>query len=388
MKYFPLIWYGLWRKRGRTWLALIQVAAAFALFGVLHGFGASVQQMIADTEADVLMVQSRGGNFDLPLSYAERLARVKGVSAVKYEAYANAKYQDSPEGLLVVATVPQEWAAFATDVNVSPGAIPALLSHRTGALVGSTFMHRYGWKVGQRIHLQANVDRTDGTRDWVFDIIGVVEMKDPSIRAERSDFMIVNYDYFDAARIDQKGRVTQLFVKVSDPAKAAAMADAIDALFANSPDETTTQSKREMAQAQFQVIGDLNFIIRSISAAVLFSLLFSISTLLMQGVRDRTTELAVLKTIGFKDWAVVGLLLSESVTLCLAAAAVGLGTAEWLLTFGSGGIPMPIVDLRLELPALVVLTGIALALLLALVSSLLPVRRSLKLEIAEALAGR
>src|SRR5262249_41617407 len=157
-------------------------------------------------------------------------------------------------------------------------------------------------KVGQKIPLQLNVDRMDGSKDWTFDIIGVVETKDPAIRAERSDFMMINYDYLEESRFDRKGRVTQFFVKVSDPKQPATMADEMDAMFANSADETRTQSKREIAQAEFQAIGDLSSITRSISAAVLFSLLFSIAALLMQGVRERTTELAVLKTVGFTDW--------------------------------------------------------------------------------------
>jgi putative ABC transport system permease protein len=386
MKYFPLIWHGLWRKRGRTWLALIQISVSFVLFGVLHGFGASVQRMIEQTDADLLMVQSRGGNFDLPVAYTDRIARLKGVIAVYHETYASAKYQDSPQDLLVVATVPKSWSVIASsEVNIPPGAVEALLKSRTGALVGITFMRRYGWKVGQRIHLQTNVVREDGSSNWAFDIVGVLETKDPAIRAERSDWMTVNYDYFDAARFDHKGRVAQFFVKVSDPRQAATIADTIDALFANSSDETHTQSKRELAQSQFQAIGDLSFIIRSISAAVLFSLLFSICALLMQGVRERTIELAVLKTVGFKDWAVVALLLCESLVLCLASAAIGMGLAEGLLWFASGRIP---IDAHLELPPAVVLMGIGLAVTLAVVSSFLPARRSLKLQIAEALAGR
>jgi putative ABC transport system permease protein len=385
VKYLPLIWSGLWRKPGRTWLALIQISVAFVLFGVLHGFGASVQRMIEQTDADLLVVQARGGSFDLPVAYTERLARLNGVIAVNHETYTNATYQDSPKGLLVVATLPKNWSVIeANEVNIPPGAVEALQNNRTGALVGVTFMHRYGWKVGQRIHLQADT-REDGSNTWAFDIVGVVETTDAAIREERSDFMVINYDYFDAARFDHKGRVTQYFVKVSDPRQTATMADAIDALFANSSDETRTQSKRELNQSQFQAIGDLGFIIRSISAAVLFSLLFSVGALLVQGVRERTTELAVLKALGFNDRAVVVFLLCESLLLCLASAAIGMALAEAVLWFASGRIP---IDAHLELPPAIVLRGIALAVFLAVVSSLLPARRSLKLQVAEALAGR
>lgn len=384
MKHLPLIWSGLWRKRGRTWLAWIQIAVSFVLFGALYGFDASVKQMISQTDADLLMVQSRGGNFDLPVSFLDRIARLDGVIAVNHETYMNATYQSSSKSLLVVATLPRNWSLMASDVNIPPGAVDALLSHRTGVLVGVTFMHRYGWKVGQRIQLQGNL-QMDGSPNWAFDIVGVVETKDPSFREERSDFMIVNYDYYDASRFQQKGRVTQYFVKIREAKQAATMADAIDGLFANSPDETRTQSKRELAQSQLQAIGDLSFIVRSISAAVLFSLLFSIGTLLMQGVRERTTELAVLKTIGFRDARVVAILISESLLLCLTAAVFGMVVAEGLLRFASGRIPM---DARLEIPAHVLVMGLGLAAVLAFLSSILPARRGSKLQIAEALSGR
>lgn len=386
MKYLPLIWHGLWRKRGRTWLAFLQISIAFVLFGVLQGFDASVQQMIAETDADLLMVQSRGGSFDLPIAYFERLGTANGVRAVNHETYLNAKYQDFPKTLLVVATLPRNWAAMmmSTQVNVAPEAVEALQKLRTGAIVGVTFMQRYGWKVGQRIQFQAD-QRKDGSRNWEFEIVGVVETKDPSIRAERSDFMIVNYGYVDEARLEHKGRVTQYFVKVNDAKQIASVADEIDAMFANSADETRTQSSRELAQQQFQAIGDLGSITRSISAAVLFSLLFSVATLLMQGVRERTSELAVLKTIGFEPWAVAGLLVCESLVLSLLAALTGMGIAEGLLWVASGRVP---IDAHLQIPIPLAMIGLVLAVVLAFLTSLLPARRSLKLEIAAALAGR
>src|SRR5690348_13702981 len=137
LKYLPLIWCGLWRKPGRTWLALIQIAVAFALFGVLQGFDAGVKRMIAATDADLLVVQSRGGNFDLPVAYFDRLARVAGVRAVNHETYLGATYQGLPQELLVVATLPKNWAVItSTEVNVSPGAVEALLNNHIGAIVG------------------------------------------------------------------------------------------------------------------------------------------------------------------------------------------------------------------------------------------------------------
>ncbi|HLZ98548.1 MAG TPA: FtsX-like permease family protein, partial [Steroidobacteraceae bacterium] len=200
-----------------------------------------------------------------------------------------------------------------------------------------------------------------------------------------SVFMMINYSYYDAARAAHRGTVQQYMLRVADPRQAGAVADAIDALFANSPNETRTESLREMAQSQMRSLGDVNFVVRAITAAVLFSLLLSIGAAQMQSVRERTSELAVLKTIGFPDGAIVALLVGEALLLCLVAAGLGLALAAaffWVavrVNFFRDPQPMPIDVLA---------AGAGLALLLALITAALPAWRGLKLEVVEALAGR
>jgi putative ABC transport system permease protein len=194
----------------------------------------------------------------------------------------------------------------------------------------------------------------------------------------------INYDYFDEARAAANSTVTLYFVKIHDSSSAAAISERIDGLFANSTFETQTQSEKDWVRAQIAQIGNIGFFVNAIIAAVMFALLFVTGNTMMQSVRERVPELAVLKTYGFGNAAVMSLVLAESVVLCSVAAALGIGIAAVISPpiyreFGAGG---------LNLPLPVVVTGIGLAVAFAIVSASLPALRAQRLSIVDALAGR
>jgi putative ABC transport system permease protein len=384
MKFLPLLWCGIWRKPGRAVLAMVQIIVAFALFGLLQGFSTGIKHALAEIDADILSVHTRGSFSDLPLAHYARIRQVPGVKLVSYSNYVGARYQNPTQQLLIIVAEPHDWAAMTHDVVIAPAHVEALANTRTGAIVGMALARKYGWKIGQHISLQTDVEQKNGSKDWAFDIVGFLEHKDPASR-NHSTMILINFSYYDEARASDNGMVQQYMVRVADPKRAAAVADAIDDVFANSAYETRTESFREIAQAQFRSLGDLDFTVHAITAAVLFSLLFSIGASLMQSVRERTPELAVLKTVGFTDAAVVAILVGEATLLCLASAALGLGLARllyWIAgraNFMSG---------QLDIPASVLAAGGALAVLLALLSALLPAWRAMRLQVVEALAGR
>jgi putative ABC transport system permease protein len=384
MKFLPLLWSGIWRKPARAVLAAVQIIVAFALFGLLQGFSTGVRHALAEIDADVLSVHSRGSFSDLPLAHYAHIKQVPGVKLVSYSNYVGARYQNPKQQLLIIIAEPHDWADMTHDVVIAPAYVEALANTRTGTIVGMALARKYGWKIGQRISLQTDVAQKNGSKDWAFDIVGFLEHKDPASR-NNSTMILINFGYYDEARASDNGMVQQYMVRVADPKRAAAVADAIDNLFANSAYETRTESWREIAQAQFRSLGDLDFTVHAITAAVLFSLLFSIGATLMQNVRERTPELAVLKTVGFTDGAVVALLVAEAALLCLVSAALGLGLARLLYWIASR---VNFIGGKLDIPASVLAAGAALAALLALISALLPAWRAMRLQVAEALAGR
>ncbi len=191
-----------------------------------------------------------------------------------------------------------------------------------------------------------------------------------------------NYHYLDDARAINKGTVRNFYAVAADPKRAGALSETIDAAFANSSVETRTASFRENAQQQMRSIGDLNFAIRSILSAVLVALLFSTSTMMMQTIRERTPELAVLKSLGFTDRAVFLMVLAEALVTCVAAALIGLALAMGVFPYASKFMA------GLAMPTVVIASGVIGAVFVALISAAVPAFRAARLQVVDALAGR
>ena len=383
MKYLPLIWAGLWRKRVSTVLTMFCVVFAFALFGLLHGFSAALDGII-DAMSDTRLRSMSRVNITqpLPLAHRARMQTVPGVDEVSYYNFFAGYYQDRRNSIQVGAIDVASFNAIYPDIKIEPRYIEAMLHTRNGALVGEDLAKEQGWKVGDRLPLGSAVwTRKDGAENWDFEIVG--SYRSPSGKVPTSELWI-NYDYFDEARAAANGTVTLYFLKIHDSSSAAAISERIDALFANSTNETQTQSEKDWVRAQIAQIGDIAFFVNAIILAVMFALLFVTGNTMMQSVRARIPELAVLKTYGFSNTAVMSLVLAESVLLCSVSAMLGIGIAAVISPpiyrqFGAGG---------LNLPLAVVAVGMGLAILFAIVSASLPALRAQRLSIVDALAGR
>jgi putative ABC transport system permease protein len=383
MKYLPLVWAGLWRKRARTVLTLLCIVVAFALFGLLHGFTAAIGGIVDAMSDTRLRIMSRVNITEpLPLAHQQRIATVPGVEGVSYYNFFAGYYQETRNSIQVGAIDVETFNAIYPDIELLPEHVAAMKQTRNGALIGEDLAKEWGWKIGDRLPLASAVwRRKDGAENWDFEIVG--SYRSPSGRVPTSELWI-NYAYFDEARAAANSTVTLYFVKIADSSRSAEISERIDALFANSMFETQTQSEKDWLRAQIAQIGNIGFFVNAIIAAVMFALLFVTGNTMMQSVRERIPELAVLKTYGFSNTAVVSLVIAESLLLCSVAAAIGIGIAALLSPpifreFGAGG---------LNLPLPVVTMGLGLAAAFAVVSALLPALRAQRLSIVDALAGR
>lgn len=380
MKYFPLIWFGIWRKPVRTTLILLQVAVAIALFGVLQGMKIGVDKVVANLPADLLIVTpSSGIASPLSVAYTHRLRSVPGVKAVTFINGLNGTYQRPSQQVFVVGLQKSDlWQSFLPFfVTIAPKDLHALQNTRTGVLITPNDAKKYGWRVGDRIPITSSTLENNGSGTWVFDIVGIAN---PGLKETPNIY--ANYDYLDAARALNQGTVLQFFVVVADPKQATTVSARIDRAFANSPNATTTHPLRVSMQQQARHIGDVNFVIRSIVGAALVALMFSITTMMMQTVRERTPQLAVLKTVGFSDLTVFLLVAFEALILCVAGALIGLGLATGVLSVGGRFM------VGLSMPVLVLVFGLIGAVLISLISVFLPAWRAAKLQVVDALAGR
>jgi putative ABC transport system permease protein len=338
VKFLPLIWSGIWRKPGRTVLVVLQVAVAFALFGLLQGMKSGVDRAVANTRADVLFVGSANiGGAALPLADLERLKSLPGMKDVSFADGFLGTYQKPNQPVFVLAIPPTKlWLTLTPEIfQVLPGDLDALAKTRDGALITVDIGKKYGWHIGDRIPLNSNTLKIDGSGTWNFQIVGMFTDHEPG----EAGFIVANYGYLNESRVLNKDTVRNFYALISDPQRAAAMSDTIDHVFANSSNETTTASFREGAQQQMRSIGDLNFLIRSVIAAVLVALLFSITTIRMQTIRERTPELAVLKTLGFNDRSIFLMVVGESLLICIAAALIGLALSTGVFPYTAKFIP-------------------------------------------------
>ncbi len=379
MKYVPLMWAMLWRKKLRTSLTLLSIVIAFLLFGMLQGINAAFQEVIERSNVNRLIVMNRIALTEsLPYSYLSQIESIPGVVIVSHESWFGPYYQD-PKNLIAAFPVEanREFRAH-PEIVIPKQQIDALEHTRDGVIVGAGLAKKYGWKIGDHIPLHSTiwVKASDGNSDWDFDVVGIFE--EPSNRT-REDAMFFNYKYFDEARAFDKGSVGWYVVQLRDPGQSAQIAAAIDKRFANSPNETKTQTEKEFQQAFLKQIADISLIVTYILFAVFFALLFAVGSTAMQAVREQVPELAVLKTLGFSDTRVLVLVLLQALVLCVVAALLGLATANFLFPLLRDTLGV------VKMPPSVIVEGVVMAAILAAATGVIPAWRAKRLVIVEAL---
>jgi putative ABC transport system permease protein len=384
VKFIPLVWAGLLRKRSRSILIFLQVIIAFVLFGVLQGLSSAVNHAIASTHADRLYVGSKLNlGFPLPISMVEWVKTVPGVLEVAPRYGFGGTYQRPTQGVGIVATDVDSALRIYPEDKVDPAQVRTMRQVQDGAIVGIGTMHKYGWKIGQRVTLQSPLKRADGTGNWTFDIVGTWVNSEEEDQ-DNSQALIAHYRYVNESLPPGPDRdtISLATLRIADPARASQIEQAIDSHYANSPNGTLTQSEKELRAADLANFGDIDTIANRIVGATLFVLLFATGALMMQSIRERTPELAVLKTVGYSDPRVMALILGETLVLCLVGAAIGLWLGMLLLPFAREQIG------SYTMPPIVFAMGFACALVLALVGGAMASWRGLRLRVVDALVGR
>ncbi|MHB1206977.1 MAG: ABC transporter permease [Rhodospirillaceae bacterium] len=378
MKYLPLIWAGLWRKPTRTVFTFLSIVLAFVLFGLLTGVDRGFAHLIEISRLDRLMTDPRFGT-PLPMSYREQIARIPGVTTVAFNSFMPGFIGDSKNPVGVSMTDGAFFQA-RSELTATKEQIEELQNTRTGVIITVATARKYGWKKGDKITIQSMLLRTDGAKAWDFDVLAVIDDVD---RPGSAQFIIGNYAYFDEARANDRGTTNRYLVRIKDPAQATEVATAIDALFANSPAPTRTNSEKAGVEAGLQSIGDIHFLTNSVGGAVLFMLLFITGNSMMQSVRERIPEFGIMKTLGFTDRGVLLTVLAEAGLSFLFAALIGLSISKFVIGL-TKTLNMP--TLLLTWSALA--AGVALSLVAAVLSAFIPALRVKRLAIVDALAGR
>jgi putative ABC transport system permease protein len=387
MKYLPLIWASLWRKKLRTIFTLISIVIAFLLYGVLQTVDYAFENPgTGVTGADKLITTNRFSlTLLLPFSFKQQIKSVPGVAEVTWITWIGAYYQESKNFVFALPIDTDTYFNLHKDeFIVGADQMTAFRNSRAGAIVNVALMKKFGWKIGDKLPLHSTIwtNKADGSLNWTFDIVGTFDAKDPTQATQQASTVLFHYELFDEGRSFGKGQVGWYEERIDDPAQSAAVSARIDALFANSPNETKTQPAKDFAIAFIKQLGDVGFVLRAILGAVFFTLLFLTGNTMMQSVRERIPELAVLKTLGFTDGKVLGLVIGESLLLCVLAAIAGLALSYAVMPIVALGLQG--VDLSHGAQPL----GIGVAVLLALVVGLPPAVRAMRLNVVDALMDK
>lgn len=383
MKFFPLVWSNLGRRKLRTTFTLLSVLVAFFLFGYLAAFRVAFSMGVDVVGADRLSVIHKTAIImPLPISYKERIASVPGVEAVTHLNWFGGVYQDPKNFFPQMAVETDTMFDLYDEIIVPREQLAAWKADRTGAIVGRATMERFGWKVGDRVPIQGTIFRKqDGSPLWEFTVSGVYTGREKEVDTSAFYF---HYDYLNqAARGGDLGIIGWYVIRIADPGQAAEISKKIDAMFANSPAETKTQTEKALAQSFANQVGNIGFILNSVVAVAFFMLLLIVGNTMAQSVRERINEMAVLKTLGFTHRQVLGLVLAESCLVALLGAGLGLSLAWALITVAgdptNGQLPvffLPGEDLAL---------GAVIALLFGLATGALPAMQAMRLRIVDAL---
>ncbi len=375
-KFSPLLVANLMRKKTRSALTMGSFAVALFLFSLLGTIDSSFKQGIEVAGADRLVVMNRNSLIQpLPLSYMERILQVTGVKQATYGIWFGGIYQDEKNFFPQIVIDQNTYLQMYREFVVPPNQWRAFCADREGAFVGKKLLQRFGWKIGDRIPIQGGI--FPGT--WEFNIRGVYHGTRPE--DDENQFWF-RYDYLDERRLLANGTVGWYIVRVDNPDNSARVAKAIEDQFANSPYEVKAESEKSFATGFAQQIGNIKGIMISVGSIVFFTLLLVTGSTMAMSVRERTGELAVLKTLGFSDRAVMGLVLAESLLYAIAGGLIGIAFAK-LYTLGgdpTGGF-LPSFYLSPGKMA----SGMVFALVAGLAAGWIPAMLAMRLKIVEAL---
>lgn len=380
IRYLPLVARNLGRRKTRTLFTVLSILVAFFLYGLLGALRAGFEMGAEIAGADRLITIHKVSLIQpLPERYGERIRSLDGVVGVAHSTWFGGVYQDPKNFFAQMAVESERFLDLYPEYVLEPEERERWLADRTGAVVGASLARRFGWEVGDRIPIQGTIWRRADDAPWEFTIDGIYEPAEAGVDDTQFFF---HYEFLDESRSFGQGIVGWYGVKVADPERSADVAAEIDTLFANSPAETRTATEKVFVQSFARQIGDIGAIVTGILAAVFFTILLVAGNTLAQSVRERTAELAVMKSLGFSDARVAALVLAEAAAYVVVGGGLGLALA-WL--FVAQGDPTGGMLPAFNLPPAHLVAGVLLIVGLAAVSGLLPAIEARRLPIAAAL---
>ena len=376
MKFMTLLRANLGRHKRRTFLTIASVALALFLFASLRTVVTTLRAAAEFGSARRLVSTNASGLiFPLPVAYAQRLTTIPGIEKVTWANWFGGQYGDGKRFFANFAVDARTYLDLYPEMSVPADQRQAFLQDRSGALIGARLVDLFGWKVGQNVTLRGTIF----PGEWTFTVRGVYT---PTDKAVNDDAMMFHWAYLDE-RAGRNGLAGWYIMQIDRPENAPRIAKAVDDLFRNSSAPTKTGTEQAFNASFATMWGNVSLLMNTIGMAVVFAILLVAANAMMMSARERTRELAVLKTIGFSDRRLFWLVMLEAGLIAVIGAAVGLGAAKVLYratNFNAAGF-LPGFDVTLPTLAL----GAGIAVLLMLASGIAPAVRAARLPVVAAL---
>jgi putative ABC transport system permease protein len=382
MKFLPILFANLFKRhRLRTLLTVLSILVAFVLFAYLAAIRKAFEMGVSVAGQDRLVVRHKVSIIQLlPESYEARMEKIDGIADATHATWFGGIYREPKNFFAQVAVKPDEFLRMYPEFLLPEAQKKKWEETRTGAIVGRVTANRFGFKVGDKIPIQATIWRTKaGGSNWTFDLVGIY---DGARKETDTSQFFFQHEYLDENRQWGSGNVGWYYIRVKDSKRAESIARQVDETFANSPAETKTETEGAFVKGFAEQMGNIGAIIRFILSVVFLTILLVAGNTMAQAVRERVSELGVMKAVGFTDLQILAFVLIESCLIALAGGGIGLAIGWLMVSAGDptrGALPV------FFFPSDDVVVGVLVALLLGIVTGLIPAIQAMRLNTVEAL---
>jgi putative ABC transport system permease protein len=384
MSWWRLMRADLMRSPMRMIFTSLSLITAFLLFGLLQPVRVMFNEGVELTGDTRLIVTPKHSVADmLPVNHATRIAQIQDVELVAHMTWFGGVYQDAQNFFPQFAVTPNTFIAINKEIQMSEEAANKFVDHRRAAIVGRTTAQRFGWQAGDAISLIPTIWHNREGLAWEFELVGVFTSKNEALLG--NDGFYFSYPYFDEYRAFGNGTVGSFVLQVNEQATPSVTVKRIDAEFANSSDETRTQSAAEYTLSFARQVGDVGGIATIILIAVFFTLVMLTGHAMSRSVHERIAEVAVMRVFGFKRFTLIVLLSTEFVVLSVGAALLGIGIAYLITMQLEQAIPQVSQLGGISIGFQTITQGLILAFLIGLGVAVVPVARSVLRPIVPAL---
>jgi len=382
MKLLTYIWRNVARNKLRSGLTIVSVGFSLALMTILYGYLA--MQGVAEKEAmkhDRIAVLNKLGFASLvPISYVTRIGNMEGIVAATPFSWFGGNYQGRPALFAQFGVEPKTVFDIFKEYTIPEDQIAAFKSDRQGCVIDKRVAEQMKWNIGDRIPLEGTIY----SYNLDLRVVGIYEAP------TNTGSLYFNWHYLDeelkkAGDFASNAGMVYARCKVSD--EVPIISEQIDAMFANSENSTRTRSEAAFQKMFADMLGDVQAFIRYISMAVVFALALVAATAMSMSMRERTTEVAVLKAIGFSEKRILALVLGESTIIAVIGGVLGiaggLGALQLLagVPIAASFFPVPVSELAG--PWLFGLAFVAAA--IGFVSGVVPAWLAAKLSVVDGL---